>query len=60
MEKIQTIIKDIIELNNLIDKKCIEINKINSDNNIKIITYKNLMENIILEYHNVCKEKLIK
>jgi hypothetical protein len=60
MENIKSIINETNELNKLIDKKCIEINKINNESNIKIEKYKMMMENIILEYHKICKEKLIK
>ena len=47
---------DIIELNNLIDEKCLKIYEINEISENKIIRYKLLMENIILEYHKICKE----
>ena len=46
----------IIEVTNLIDKKCLEIYDINENNNKKILNYKLLLENIILEYHKTCKE----
>lgn len=47
---------DIIELNNLIDEKCLKIYENNEISENKIIRYKLLMENIILEYHKICKE----
>ena len=47
---------DIMELNNLIDEKCLKIYEINEISENKIIRYKLLMENIILEYHKICKE----
>ena len=40
---------DIMELNNLIDEKCLKIYEINEISENKIIRYKLLMENIILE-----------
>ena len=46
----------IIELTNQIDKKSLEIYDINEKNNKKISQYKLLLENMILEYHNTCKE----
>ena len=49
---------EIIELNNLIDKKCLDIFETNEDCNNKILKYKLLMENIIIEYHKICKELL--
>jgi len=51
MEKIN----NIIELNNLKDNetKVIYIN--NNINNNKILKYKLMMENIIIEYHKLCE-----
>jgi hypothetical protein len=46
----------IIELTNLIDKKSLKIYDINENNNKKILNYKLLLENIILEHHKTCKE----
>ena len=46
---------NILELTNLIDKKSLEIYDINESNGKKIIHYKVLLENIILEYHKTCK-----
>jgi len=48
--------KNIIELNSLIDKKNINLQDCNDNYNNKIILYKSMLENIILEYHNSCKE----
>lgn len=51
-----TVIKqDILELSDFIDKKCLEIYEFNQDNMKKTEHYKLMMENLILEYHNVCK-----
>ncbi len=50
--------EDIIELTKLIDKKCLDIIDLNENNNKKINQYKFYMENIILEYHKICKELL--
>lgn len=47
---------NILELTNLIDTKIIEIYDINENNNKKILNYKLLLENIILDYHKTCKE----
>lgn len=52
--------KEIIELNDMIDKKCLEIYNQNDDNENKILKYKLYMENIILEYHKVCKLMFVK
>lgn len=49
---------DFIELNNLIDKKCINIYESNKLDEDKIIKYKSLMENMIFEFHKICKEIL--
>jgi hypothetical protein len=58
-ENIIKIKKEIIELNNLIDKQCIEINGKNEIYNNKILKYKLFMENMILEYHKICQELFI-
>jgi hypothetical protein len=50
--------KDIMELSNMIDKKCLEIYELNVNDEKKIQYYKSMMENLILEYHNVCKNLL--
>lgn len=55
----EKILKELIELNNLIDSKCILIQEQNFKNNFRIDQYKILMENIILDYHNVCKKIFI-
>ena len=60
MDNIELIIDETKELNYLIDKKCIEIIEMNNNNNNKIEKYKIMMENIILEYHKICKEELFK
>jgi hypothetical protein len=54
--EITNINNNIIELTNLIDKKSLKIYEINENNNKKILNYKFLLENIILEYHKTCKE----
>ena len=53
---INNINNNIIELTNLIDKKSLEIYEKNENNNKKILNYKLLLENIILEYHKTCKD----
>jgi len=55
VENIFDVKKDILELSNMIDKKCLEIYELNIDSEKKIQNYKLMMENLILEYHNVCK-----
>lgn len=55
IKNISDIKKDILELSNTIDKKCLEIYELNNDSDKKIQNYKLMMENLILEYHNVCK-----
>lgn len=52
---IKEIKKEINELNNLIDKKCLDIYNQNEENENKIFMYKTYMENVILEYHKICK-----
>ena len=47
--------QDILELSDVIDKKCLEIYEFNQENTKKTHHYKLMMENLILEYHNVCK-----
>ncbi len=49
---------EIIELNDLIDKKCLEIYENNENYNNKILKNKLMMENLIIEYHKICKELL--
>lgn len=55
LENIEDIKKEIIELNNLIDKKCLDIYNQNDECENKINLYKNCLETIILEYHKICK-----
>lgn len=55
MGEIENIKNDTIELNNMIDKKCLDIYNHNNDNENKIIKYTDYMENIILEHHKICK-----
>jgi hypothetical protein len=55
-KNIADINNDILELTNLMDMKIMEIYDINENNNNKILSYKLLLENIILEYHKICKE----
>ena len=47
--------QDIMELSEMIDKKCLEIYEFNCLNEKKIERYKLMMENLILEHHNVCR-----
>lgn len=56
LKNIIVIKNDILELNILIDKKCLEIQEVNKSYEHKIQNYKLMMENIILEYHNICKK----
>ena len=53
---INTINNELLDLTNLIDKKTLQIYEENEINDKKISQYKTLMENIILEYHKICKE----
>lgn len=53
---INTINNELLDLTNLIDKKILQIYEENEINDKKISQYKTLMENIILEYHKICKE----
>lgn len=55
LKNIEEIKKEIIELNNLIDKKCLNIYNQNDECENKINLYKNCLETIILEYHKICK-----
>lgn len=55
LDEIENIKKEIIELNNMIDKKCLDIYNENDENENKIILYKNYLETIILEHHKICK-----
>lgn len=54
-ENIVEIKDELVELNNLIDKKCLDI--YNKNNNIEnsISIYTSMMENLILEHHKICK-----
>jgi len=56
IENYNKILSELTELNNLIDLKCIKIQEENNLNIKQIEKYKVLMENIILDYHNVCKK----
>lgn len=47
---------NLTELNKVIDKKNIEYQDMNCNYNKKIMLYKSMLENIILEHHNSCKE----
>ena len=53
---INTINNELLDLTTLIDKKTLQIYEENEINDKKISQYKTLMENIILEYHKICKE----
>lgn len=55
LKDIDDIKNEIIELNNMLDKKCFDIYNQNNNDENKIIIYKNYLETIILEYHKVCK-----
>jgi hypothetical protein len=55
IEDIENIKKEIIELNNMIDKKCLDIYNENKQGENKILRYNDYLETIILEYHTLCK-----
>jgi hypothetical protein len=55
INNIKEIKNEIIELNNMIDNKCIDIYNQNEENENKILKYKLYLENIILEHHKICK-----
>ena len=55
LNDINEIKNEIIELNNILDKKCLDIYNQNDENEKKILKYKTYMENIILEHHKICK-----
>lgn len=55
LENIKDIKKEIIELNDMIDKKCLELYNKNDECENKINLYNNYLETIILEYHKICK-----
>ena len=55
LKNIEDIEKEIIELNNMIDKKCLIIYNQNDECENKINLYTNCLETIILEYHKICK-----
>ena len=55
IKNIKDIREEIIELNNIIDKKCLDIYNQNNKNENKINVYQNYLESVILEYHKMCK-----
>ena len=55
IKNIKDIREEIIELNNIIDKKCLDIYNQNNINENKINAYQNYLESVILEYHKMCK-----
>ena len=55
LNEINEIKKEVIELNDMIDNKCLEIYNKNEENEKKISKYKMYLENIILEHHKICK-----
>ncbi len=55
MNNIKEIKNDIIELNDMIDNKILDIYNKNEENENKIIKYKLYLENLILEHHKICK-----
>jgi hypothetical protein len=57
---IKNITGEIKDLLKLIDNLEVEIIDTNKKNEHKIIMYKMMMENIILEYHETCKKLFIK
>ena len=52
---IKEIKNEIIELNDMIDKKCLDIYNQNDENENKILKYKSYIEKIIFEHHKICK-----
>lgn len=60
LNNINEIKTEIIELNNIIDNKCLDIYNQNDICEKKISKYKSYMENIILEHHKICKLMFIK
>ncbi len=58
IEEICTIKEDIEELSKLIDDLEINIIENNIKNNKKIDLFKLMLENIIIEHHNICKTLL--
>jgi hypothetical protein len=60
IENIEDIKKEIIELNNMIDKMCLNIYNQNNESENKINLYKYNLEIIILEYHKICKIMYVK
>ncbi len=57
---IKNITGELKDLLKLIDNLEVEIIDTNKKNEHKIIMYKMMMENIILEYHETCKKLFIK
>ncbi len=57
---IKNITVELKDLLKLIDNLEVEIIDTNKTNEHKIIMYKMMMENIILEYHETCKKLFIK
>jgi hypothetical protein len=60
LNNIAEIKNEIDELNDAIDKKCIDIYNQNDESEKKIILYKSYLENVILEYHKICRLMLVK
>lgn len=56
VEDMKKLMSEFIEFSGLVDKKCIELHELNSNHNEKICQYKTMMENIIIKYHDICKE----
>lgn len=56
IKNINSIKNEIIELDYMIDNKCLDIYNKNEDNENKILKYKSYIENIILEHHKICKK----
>lgn len=55
IKNVENIKTEIIELNNIIDKKCLDIYNQDEELENKINLYINYLETVILEYHKVCK-----
>ena len=54
-----SIMENVMELSELIDKKCICINEQNQKHSEDIEKYNLMMEKLILEYHKICKKLII-
>lgn len=56
IQNLDSLINELKELNNMIDKKCLNIYNDNNEYENKIMQYTNYIEVIILEHHKICKK----